>query len=58
MNIKQAAELIQQAFLNGQITMDEACRAQVAIRDKQYYGNPMTGSARKRMLTNRFGLSC
>ena len=57
MTAKQAAELIQQAFLNGQISMDDACRAQVAVAAKTYYGNPMTGSARKRLLANRFGLS-
>ncbi len=54
--IRQASDLIEHHRVSGWITQETAERAQRAIRERLYYGNPMTTSHRARMLALRFGI--
>ncbi|MDY4297541.1 MULTISPECIES: hypothetical protein [unclassified Xanthomonas] len=54
--IRQAFDLIERHREAGWITQEAAGRAQRAIRERLYYGNPMTTAHRARMLALRFGI--
>lgn len=56
LTIAQASELIAEHLADGRIDRDTAVRAQAAIRERRYYGNPMTANDRQRLLALRFGI--
>jgi hypothetical protein len=56
MNITEASAVIAAAFSSGSINNETAVRAQVAIRERSYYGNRMTNEDRERIVRVRFGI--
>ncbi|NIJ86965.1 hypothetical protein FHY35_004015 [Xanthomonas arboricola] len=56
LTVAQAAALIADHLADGRIDRDTAVRAQAAIRERHYYGNPMTATDRQRLLALRFGI--
>ncbi|WOS40700.1 hypothetical protein [Xanthomonas rydalmerensis] len=54
--IDHASALIERYRESDWITQEIAERAQRAIRERLYYGNPMTTAHRARMLALRFGI--
>ena len=56
MNITEASAVIAAAFNSGSINNETAVRAQVAIRERSYYGNRMTNEDRERIVRVRFGI--
>ncbi|KAF1011083.1 MAG: hypothetical protein E5299_01504 [Burkholderia gladioli] len=56
MNVTTASALIAAALAAGRIDLDTAKRANIAIRERSYYGNSMTGEHRDRIVRLRFGI--
>lgn len=56
MGITTASNLIAAALAAGQIDQATAKRANIAIRERSYYGNAMTGEHRARIVRLRFGI--
>ncbi|WP_435012987.1 hypothetical protein [Xanthomonas arboricola] len=56
LTIAQASGLIAEQLADGRIDRDTAVRAQAAIRERSYYGSPMTATDRQRLLALRFGI--
>ncbi|CAE6837651.1 hypothetical protein [Xanthomonas arboricola] len=56
LTVRQASALIAEHLADGRIDRDTAVRAQAAIRERLYYGSPMTANDRQRLLALRFGI--
>lgn len=57
LTVRQASALIAEHLADNRIDRDTAVRAQAAIRERRYYGNPMTATDRQRLLALRFGIA-
>ncbi len=57
MNITEASAIIATALQQGHIDRNAAASAQQSIRQRDYYGQRMTGQDRERIIRVRFGIN-